>query len=121
MRVIVSPAQGRAKIFRRDGNVLMYIAKVTLKDRVVTITPRQHIPIEEVEWLRRACSQGEADEPCEPDRWEHTPHGWVTHVSTVLPYRATSAPRSAYHQRQMYRMLCPVSRMPVVPDERELA
>lgn len=119
MRVIVSPAQGKAKIFRRDGNVLMYIAKVTLKDRVVTILPRQHIPMGELEWLRGACSQGEADEPCEPDKWEHTPDGWVTHVSTVVPYRETSLPRSAAHRVQMRRVLCPVRR--VAPVERESA
>src|SRR3954464_9383488 len=121
MRVIVSPAQGKAKIYRRDGKVLMYIAKVTLKDRVVTITPRQHIPTEELEWLIRACSQGEADEPCEPEKWKHGPDGWVTHVSAALPYREARLPRCDVHRLQMRRLLCPVSHPRVLPDEHEPA
>jgi len=120
VQLIIEQAQGLAKVYRRDGRTYMYIAKVTLNGRTVTIAPRRHIPPGELEWLKRACTQGEADEPCDPDKWRHGPDGWVTHVSTVLPARARRLPRRDSHRIQMHRLLCPVSYSQAVPDELEL-
>lgn len=110
MRLIIEQAEGLAKVYRKNGKTYMYIAKVALNGGTVTITPRRHIPPGELEWLKQACTLGEADKPCEPEKWKHGPDGWVTHVSTVLPFRARRLPRRDYHRLQMRRRLCPVSR-----------
>lgn len=120
MQLIVEQPQGLAKVYRENGKTLMYIAQVILNAGTVTIAPRQHIPPEELEWLIRACTKGEGEDPCEPDKWELTPQGWVTHVSAVLPYREVGLSRRDPHRMRIRRLLCPdpVRR---IPGEREPA
>lgn len=120
VQLIVEQPQGLAKVYRRGGRTFMYIAKVTLNHGTVTITPRQHIPPEELEWLKHACTQGEADEPCEPDKWKLGPDGWVTHVSAVIAYREVLVPRCDAHRLRIRRLLCPAHQR-LTPGDRESA
>lgn len=108
MDLVIRPAQGTAKVYRKGGRVLMYVAKVNVHQGTVTITPRHGASEAQLALLKAVCTRGDADVPCQPESWNHGPDGWTTHVSLPVPFRARPLTRQHPHRVRIRRLLCAV-------------
>jgi hypothetical protein len=79
-RVIIEPAEEDAKLYERDGRLLLYIGKVTVNDHAVKVVPCRGITEGELQILKWAWLSA----PISEDHWRHGPDGWTTHVSVPV-------------------------------------
>lgn len=82
-RIIIETAERDAKLYKRDGQLLLYVAKVVVNSDTVTMTPLRGITESDISGivtdLRQRLLAG--DELLSP-RWAEGPDGWFTsHVS----------------------------------------
>jgi hypothetical protein len=77
-RIVIKPPEKDAKVHERNGELLMYIGRVTMTDDTLTVVPCRGITDRNLQtlldapvWARRV----------RPEDWRYGPDGRTTHVS----------------------------------------
>jgi hypothetical protein len=86
-RIVIEPPEKDAKVHERDGQLLMYIGKVTVGDDTVTVVPCRGITPRNMATLTTADSYLDATR----EHWFETPEGWTSHVSVPVDIDGTIA------------------------------
>lgn len=113
MDLVVSPAQGLAKVYQHGSKILICVGRLHYYPDILTITPRQGITAHQRAELVRAYKWL----PRTHDVWKRADDGgWVTHLSLPAPFRARHLSIHDPHRTEIRRLLCAGWHDRPVPD-----
>jgi hypothetical protein len=87
--IFVAPADKDAEIHARNGQLFMYVGRITVALET-TVTPCRNITDTQLRELVAWVRTGEPLPP-EPPLWREEPNGWTTHVSEPVDIDAAIA------------------------------
>jgi hypothetical protein len=87
-RIVIAPAEKDAKLTERDGQLLLYIGRVTMIDDTFTVVPCRGITDRNPQTLRDAPDWSRRTRP---EEWRRGPDGWTTHVLVDIDVDETIA------------------------------
>jgi hypothetical protein len=88
MMIIIKPPEKDAKLHEKNGQLLMYVGRVTVATDNLTVTPCRNITDKQLRELVAWVRTGKPLPP-EPGRWREGPDGWTTHVSRPVDVDGT--------------------------------
>ncbi|MDT5052956.1 MAG: hypothetical protein QOF66_1322 [Mycobacterium sp.] len=88
MMIVIKPAEKDAKLHEKNGQLLMYVGRVTVTTDELAVTPCRNITDKQLRELVAWVRTGKPLPP-EPGRWREGPNGWITHVSVPVDIDGT--------------------------------